>query len=83
MDGETYDCNDHCQCAVFVYGSPNVRLAFIMGALKSITAVNGVQCVVITGLSMKPEWCAVSKVSPGHPRLLRAHDMAKRLIPSG
>ena len=54
-----------------------------MGALKFITAVNGVQCVMTAGKLMMPMWCVVSLVSPAHLLLLRAHIMAKGLIQSG
>ena len=54
-----------------------------MAELKFITAANGAQSVMITGISMMLMWFAVSLVSLVRPRHLIVHGMAEDLILSG
>ena len=55
----------------------------IMAELKFITTANGAQSVMISGISMKLMWFAVSLVSPVRTRHHQARDMAKDLALSG
>ena len=55
----------------------------IMAELKFIATVNGVQSVMISGISMTLMWFAVSSVSPVRTWHYAARDMAKDLTLSG
>ena len=55
----------------------------IMAELKFITAANGAQSVMMTGISMTLMWFAVSLVSPVRTRHHAARDMALDLALSG
>ena len=54
-----------------------------MAELKLITAGDGAQCVMITGISMMLTWCVVSLVSPTRPPTLAVRHMARDLVLSG
>lgn len=54
-----------------------------MAALKFFTAGNGVQCVMILGISKMLTWCAVSLVSAVRLRHHAARDMVRELTLSG
>lgn len=54
-----------------------------MAALKFFTAGNGVQCVMILGISKMLTWCAVSLVSAVPLRHHAARDMVRERTLSG
>ena len=54
-----------------------------MAVLRFITAANGAQCVMITGISMMLMWCAVSSASFVHLRLPEEQSTVRGLVLSG